>query len=69
MHLMNKKVIFKTYRGQLSKGTQNKNSEETTEGNSNGTNFLSLPYFIKYSAHFYTLKMMLKYSLHTIHGR
>ncbi len=28
-----------------------------------------LLYFIKYSAHFYTLKMMLKYSLHTIHGR
>jgi hypothetical protein len=36
---MNKKVIFKTYRGQLSKGTQNKNSEETTEGNSNSANF------------------------------
>ncbi len=28
-----------------------------------------LPYFIEYSAHFFTLKMMLKYSLHTIHGR
>jgi hypothetical protein len=26
-------------------------------------------YFIKYSAHFFTLKMMLKYSLHIIHGR
>jgi len=26
-------------------------------------------YFIKYSAHFFTLKKMLKYSLHTIHGR
>jgi len=25
--------------------------------------------FIEYSAHFYTLKMMLKYSLRTIHGR
>jgi hypothetical protein len=28
-----------------------------------------LPYFIEYSAHFYRLKMMLKYSLGTIHGR
>ncbi len=28
-----------------------------------------LLYFIKYSAHFFTLKMMLKYSLCTIHGR
>jgi hypothetical protein len=28
-----------------------------------------LPYFIKYSAHFFTLKIMLKYSLCTIHGR
>ncbi len=28
-----------------------------------------LPYFIEYSAHFYTLKMMLKYSLRTIRGR
>ncbi len=27
-----------------------------------------LPYFIKYSAHFFTLEMMLKYSLRTIHG-
>ncbi len=27
-----------------------------------------VPYFIEYSAHFYTLKMMLKYSLRTIHG-
>ncbi len=26
-------------------------------------------YFIKYSVHFFTWKMMLKYSLHTIHGR
>jgi hypothetical protein len=28
-----------------------------------------LPYFIEYSAHFFTLKKMLKYSLRTIHGR
>ncbi len=28
-----------------------------------------LLYFIKYSAHFFILKMMLKYSLHTLHGR
>jgi hypothetical protein len=28
-----------------------------------------VPYFIEYSAHFLTWKMMLKYSLHTIHGR
>jgi len=28
-----------------------------------------VPYFIEYSAHFFTSKMMLKYSLHTIHGR
>ncbi len=27
-----------------------------------------LPYFLEYSAHFFTLKMMLKYSLCTIHG-
>ncbi len=27
-----------------------------------------LPYFIKFSAYFFTLKMMLKYSLYTIHG-
>jgi hypothetical protein len=31
--------------------------------------FTIIPYFIEYSAHFFTLKMMLKYSLHTIHGR
>ncbi len=30
---------------------------------------LQVPYFIKYSAHFFTLKMMLKYSLCTIYGR
>jgi hypothetical protein len=29
----------------------------------------SLPYFIEYSSHFFTLKMILNYSLHTIHGR
>jgi hypothetical protein len=28
-----------------------------------------ISYFIKYSAHFFTLKMMLKYSQYTIHGR
>ncbi len=28
-----------------------------------------VPYFIENSAHFFTLKMMLKYSLCTIHGR
>jgi hypothetical protein len=28
-----------------------------------------LPYFIKYSAHFFTLKIMLKYFLGTMHGR
>jgi hypothetical protein len=28
-----------------------------------------LLYFIEYSVHFFTLKMMLKYSLRTIHGR
>ncbi len=28
-----------------------------------------IPYLIKYSAYFFTLKMMLKYSLHTVHGR
>ncbi len=28
-----------------------------------------VPYFIEYIAHFFILKMMLKYSLHTIHGR
>jgi hypothetical protein len=28
-----------------------------------------LPYFIKYSVHFFTLKMMLKYYLRTIYGR
>jgi hypothetical protein len=28
-----------------------------------------IPYFIEYSVHFFTLKMMLKYSLHTIHER
>jgi hypothetical protein len=27
------------------------------------------PYFIEYTVHFYTLKMMLKYFLCTIHGR
>ncbi len=27
------------------------------------------PYFIEYSVHFFTFKMMLKYSLRTIHGR
>ncbi len=31
--------------------------------------FQLLLYFIEYSAHFFTLKMMLKYSLRTIHGR
>ncbi len=30
---------------------------------------VKLPYFIEYSALFFTLKKMLKYSLHTIHGR
>ncbi len=30
---------------------------------------VKLPYFIKYGAHFFTLKMMLKYSLHNMHGR
>ncbi len=28
-----------------------------------------IQYFIEYSAHFYALKMMLKYFLHAIHGR
>ncbi len=28
-----------------------------------------IPYFIEYSAHFFTWKMMLKYSMRTIHGR
>ncbi len=27
--------------------------------------FTNIPYLIKYSEHFFTLKMMLKYSLHT----
>ncbi len=27
-----------------------------------------IPYFIEYSAHFFTLKMMMKYSLLTEHG-
>jgi hypothetical protein len=31
--------------------------------------YRKLPYFFEYSVNFYTLKMMLKYSLHTIHGR
>ncbi len=30
---------------------------------------IKLLYFIEYSVHFFTLKMMLKYSLRTIHGR
>jgi len=30
--------------------------------------YLPVPYFIEYSAHFFTLKMMLKHSLPTIHG-
>jgi len=29
----------------------------------------SILYFIEYSAPFFTLKMMLKYTLYTIHGR
>jgi len=28
-----------------------------------------LLYFFEYRVHFFKLKMMLKYSLHTIHGR
>jgi len=31
--------------------------------------YSQIPYFIEYSVLFFTLKMMLKYSLHTIHGR
>jgi hypothetical protein len=31
--------------------------------------FVYVIYFTEYSAHFYTLKMMLKYSLRSIHGR
>ncbi len=31
--------------------------------------FYCLLYFIQYSVHFFTLKIMLKYSMHTIHGR
>jgi hypothetical protein len=31
--------------------------------------YKSVLYFIEYSAPFFTLKMMLKYSLHTVHGR
>ncbi len=31
--------------------------------------WLKILYFIEYSAHFFTLKMMPNYSLHTIHGR
>jgi hypothetical protein len=31
--------------------------------------FADVPYFIEYNAHFFTLKMMLKYSLGTIQGR
>ncbi len=30
---------------------------------------VTLQYFIEYNAHFYTLKMVLKYFLRTIHGR
>jgi len=30
---------------------------------------VKVPYFIEYSVHFFILKMMLKYSLHTVHGR
>jgi hypothetical protein len=30
---------------------------------------LSIPYFIDYSMHFFTWKMMLKYFIRTIHGR
>ncbi len=28
-----------------------------------------IPYFIEYSAHFFTMKMMMKYSLRTEHGK
>jgi len=33
------------------------------------SNCNQVPYFTKYSVQFFTLKMMLKYYLHTIHGR
>jgi hypothetical protein len=33
------------------------------------TGLFEIPYFIEYSVHFYTLKMMQKYSLCAIHGR
>jgi hypothetical protein len=32
-------------------------------------NNVYIPYFVEYSVQFFTLKMMLKYSLHTVHGR